>query len=179
MMGEKENMEFRKAAPDDLNGIMEIIKQARNYFRNMGINQWQNNYPNAEVISRDISNKNGYVLVDNGVLIGTVTVIFGREKSYEYIEGKWVSGLDYAVIHRIAIRDQYKGKGLASVMLRNIEHMCLERGIHSIRTDTHEDNKPMQRLLHNNGYIYCGVVYLQDGSKRLAYEKLLDLDRGD
>jgi len=34
-MGEKENMEFRKAAPDDLNGIMEIIKQARNYFRNM------------------------------------------------------------------------------------------------------------------------------------------------
>lgn len=58
-------------------------------------------------------------------------------------------------------------------MMRNVEHMCLEKGIHSIKVDTHEDNRSMQRFLQKNGFVYCGVIYLQDGSKRLAFEKLL------
>lgn len=172
-------MEFRRAVAEDLGEIMDIIRQAQDYFKNVGINQWQNNYPNAGVITADIKDNNAYVLADGDNIIGTVTVIFGREKSYNYIEGKWLSDLDYAVVHRIAVRAEYKGKGLASVMLRNIEQMCIEKGIHSIRVDTHEDNKSMQRLLMKNGFSYCGIVYLQDGSKRLAYEKLLIQDRRD
>jgi ribosomal protein S18 acetylase RimI-like enzyme len=166
-------MEFRRAVTADLNEIMVIIKQAQDYLKNAGINQWQNNYPNIEVMNRDIENKNCYVLVDGDIIVGTVTVIFGVEKSYEYIDGKWLSDLDYAVVHRIAVRAEYKGKGLASVMMRNVEHMCLEKGIHSIKVDTHEDNRSMQRLLQKSGFVYCGVIYLQDGSKRLAFEKLL------
>ena len=57
-------MEFRKAEITDLEGILEIIKQAQDYLKKMGINQWQNNYPNAEVITYDIEKKRGYVLVD-------------------------------------------------------------------------------------------------------------------
>ena len=42
----------------------------------------------------------------------------------------------------------------------------------SIRIDTHEDNKPMRRFLEKCGFKFCGIIYLEDGSKRLAYEKL-------
>ncbi|NLM09416.1 MAG: GNAT family N-acetyltransferase [Clostridiaceae bacterium] len=171
-------MEFRKAEITDLEGILEIIKQAQDYLKKMGINQWQNNYPNAEVITYDIEKKRGYVLVDGDVIVGTVSVSFDREKTYDYIEGEWLSGIDYAVVHRIAVRSEHKGKGLASVILKNIEHICLQKGIHSIKIDTHEDNKSMQRLLQKNSFTYCGVIYLQDGSKRLAYEKLLNSKQG-
>ena len=41
-------MEFRKALEADIENIMEIIRQARNYFKENGIDQWQNNYPNFQ-----------------------------------------------------------------------------------------------------------------------------------
>ena len=39
--------------------------------------------------------------------------------------------------------------------------------------DTHEDNQSMQKLLAKNQFSYCGIIYLSDGSKRLAFEKVL------
>lgn len=166
-------MDFRRAVMTDLNDILEIIKQAQEYFRQNGINQWQNNYPNTEVITEDIKNRRGYVLTDRDKVVGTVSVSFDGEKTYNHIEGKWLSDLDYAVVHRIAVRSDYKGKGLASVIFGEIEHMCMQKEIHSIRVDTHKDNLPMQRVLMKNGFAYCGVIYLLDGSARLAYEKLI------
>ena len=167
-------MDFRKAVKSDINRIMDIIKQAQDYFREKGIDQWQNNYPNYEVIRNDIEKGYGYVLLKEGKIIGTVAVSFDGEKTYDKIyDGKWISNLDYAVIHRLAIDSNYKGQGLASVIINNIEKICLTRNIHSIRIDTHEDNKSMQRLIDKNGFKYCGIIYLADGSKRLAYEKLI------
>jgi hypothetical protein len=30
----------------------------------------------------------------------------------------------------------------------------------------------MQHLLDKNGFKYCGVVYLENGSERIAYQKV-------
>ncbi|NLX61999.1 MAG: GNAT family N-acetyltransferase [Tissierellia bacterium] len=167
-------MEFRKAMEVDIDSIMNIIKQAQEYFKEQGIDQWQNNYPNVETIKNDIEKGYGYVLLKDGKIVGTVSVSFDGEKTYENIyEGKWISNLQYAVVHRMAIDSKLKGKGLASIIMKNIEKMCLDRDVHSIRIDTHEDNKSMQRLIDKNGFKYCGIIYLADGSKRLAYEKLI------
>ena len=47
-------MNFRKSTKSDVSKIMEIVKQAQEYFKSQGIDQWQNNYPNDEVINNDI-----------------------------------------------------------------------------------------------------------------------------
>ena len=31
----------------------------------------------------------------------------------------------------------------------------------------------MQHLLDKNGFTYCGIIYLDDGTERLAYQKQL------
>jgi hypothetical protein len=41
-----------------------------------------------------------------------------------------------------------------------------------MRIDTHEDNMGMQQLLKKLGYSYCGVIFLGNEDKRLAFEKL-------
>lgn len=167
-------MEFRKAVEEDINIIMNIIKQAQAYFREKEINQWQNNYPNEEIITNDIKNKNSYVLLENDNIIGTVAVTFDGEKNYECIYGgKWISNHEYAVIHRIAVDTKYKGLGLASIIIKNIEEICLNRGIHSIKVDTHQENVSMQKLLQKNKFQHCGIIYLEDKSKRIAFEKIL------
>lgn len=167
-------MEFRRAEEADVCSIMKIIEQAQDYLREQGIDQWQNNYPNKETIWNDINNKISYVLLKDNVIIGTVALIFDGEKTYETIyDGKWVSNQEFAVIHRIAVDSDYKGLGLASVIINNIEQLCLAKNINSIRVDTHYDNKSMQQLLTKNKFQYCGIIYLEDKSKRMAYEKLV------
>ncbi len=161
-----DSMEFRKAVESDINDIMSIIRQAQVYFKENGINQWQNNYPNAEIIRNDIDNKNGYVLIKDDNIIATAAVSFDGEKTYDSIyEGQWISNNEYATIHRIAVDNNYKGLGLSSQIIKNAEQICLNKGVYSIKVDTHEENLSMQMLLKKNEFQYCGIIYLEDGIK--------------
>jgi ribosomal protein S18 acetylase RimI-like enzyme len=167
-------MEFLKAVEADVNNIMKILNKAQAYFKQQNINQWQDNYPNFETVINDINNENGYVLVEDNNVIGTVVFTFGGEKNYEVIyNGKWINNDKYAVIHRMAVDSNYKGMGLASIIIRNIEEICLDNEICSIRIDTHIENTSMRKMLLKNGFEYCGIIYLEDQSKRVAYEKTL------
>jgi len=166
-------MVMRKATVHDIPGIMEIIKQARAYLKENGVDQWQNGYPDENVILNDILNENSYVLVSEEALIGTAAVIFDGEKTYDYIEGKWLTDGNYGTVHRLAVASPYRSSGAAGIMMNLIERLCIDNKMQSIRIDTHEDNKPMRRFLKKCSFKYCGIIYLEDGSKRLAYEKLL------
>lgn len=167
-------MIFRKATESDINGIMKIIKQAQDYFKENGIDQWQNNYPNTETIKDDIKDEYGYVLEDNGQIVGTVAVSFAGEKTYDIIyDGQWLSNDAYAVIHRMAVDNHYKGKGLSSVIIKHIEEICLKKSVRSIKIDTHAENISMQRLIKKNDFKYCGIIYVDDKSPRIAFEKRL------
>jgi len=167
-------MKFRKAVERDINDIMRIIKQAQGYFKEQGINQWQNNYPNPETIRNDINNKHSYILSKDNNIVATAAVSFDGEKTYDSIyEGVWITNNQYAVIHRIAVDNTYKGLGLSSEIIKNVEELCLSRGIHSIKVDTHEENISMQKLLKKNKFQYCGIIYLEDGNKRIAFERIL------
>ena len=57
------------------------------------------------------------------------------------------------------------GKGYGSILLKEAEKLCIKRGFKSLRADTHEDNKVMQRLFENHGFQYCGIIYLEDGAE--------------
>ena len=167
-------MEFRKANSNDVDRIMEIIKQAQDYLKVKEIDQWQNNYPNNDVIKNDIDRGDGYVLLIDNEIAATVAVSFRGEKTYERIyDGKWITEKEYCVIHRIAVDNKYKGKKLSGIIIAEIKKLCLEKNIKSIKVDTHDKNESMKKMLANNGFIYCGVIYLENGSKRIAFEKIL------
>ena len=169
-------MELRRTTEKDIARVMEIIRDGQRYFRQANIDQWVNNYPNEDIINEDISKGYSYVLVSEGKIVATAAVAFNGEPTYEKIyEGNWLTDEEYAVIHRIAVAEELKGQGVASVLLKMVEELCQERQVRSIKIDTHEDNKSMQRLMEKNGFIYCGIIYLESGSKRIAFEKILSL----
>ena len=41
-----------------------------------------------------------------------------------------------------------------------------------LRIDTHADNRPMRNHIAGAGFVYCGIIRVEDGSPRLAYERL-------
>lgn len=167
-------MFLRISKREDINRIMDIINEGKISLKNSKVDQWQNGYPNEEVILRDIENGESFVLEYNDEIIGTTALSFRGEKTYDNIyEGKWISNGKYAVIHRIAVAKVEGIKSVGSEILNEAEKICLSRDIKNIKIDTHEDNKAMQGLLLKNNYEYCGVIYLEDGSKRIAFEKEL------
>lgn len=166
---------FVRAHIDQLTEIMEIVAEAQEYFRKSGIDQWQNGYPNEEIIAGDIQAGNSYVLISGGRIIATAALTFGDDPNYtEIVDGTWLSPGPYGALHRIALRGEYKGQGLSSRILAEMTEICLERGVYSLRSDTHRDNTSMQRMLDKNGFKLCGVIHLADGSPRLAFEKMLN-----
>jgi GNAT superfamily N-acetyltransferase len=167
-------MKLRKTAEKDIDRVMRIIKQAQEYFKKCKVDQWQDNYPSIQTIKDDIAKGDSYVLLNDETIVATAVISFDEEVTYRKIyDGQWLSNGEYAVIHRLAVDHNYKGLGISSEIIRNVERMCVEKGVHSIKVDTHEQNLSMQRLLQKNDFSYCGVIYLTDMSKRVAFEKLI------
>lgn len=167
-------MNFRTSTKHDISKIMIMINQAKEYLKENNVDQWQNGYPNEELIERDIENEISYVLEIDNNLIASAVVTFEPEPSYnEIYNGKWLSEQAYVVVHRIVVDNSCKGKGISAEIMRNVEEMCKKRNIQSIKIDTHNDNLSMQNFLKKNGFTYCGDIKLEDGSPRIAFEKLV------
>lgn len=167
-------MKIRHSNNQDIEVIMTIIKQAQDYFKSSGIDQWQNNYPNNQVIENDIRLNESYVIEMDEKIVGTYVLSFRNEDTYNTIyDGTWLTNEKYAVVHRIAFDQSIKGKGYSREILNMISSQCIEQTIFSIKIDTHEDNLVMRNMLISNGFELCGTIFLRDGNKRLAYEKRL------
>lgn len=167
-------MKFRRARINDVREIMEIINQAKEFLKGKGIDQWQDGYPNEDTIIEDIKNDESYVLEEDGRVIATSMVTFKGEASYDVIyDGKWLSNGKYAAIHRIAVDNRHKGLGLSTEIIKHIEKFCVDRGVYSIKIDTHKENTSMQNVIKKNQFKYCGIIYVDGSSKRIAFEKLL------
>jgi GNAT superfamily N-acetyltransferase len=85
--------------------------------------------------------------------------------SVEITDGKWLNSLPYAVVHRLAIGENARGKGIG--------RLCLQWALDSypnLKIDTHTSNLPMQRLLRSLGFVHCGSIQLADGSHRMAFQ---------
>ncbi|MGN0564917.1 MAG: N-acetyltransferase, partial [Candidatus Heritagella sp.] len=105
-----------------------------------------------------------HVCVESGRIEGVFTLIFGEEPTYRVIEqGAWPDEKPYATLHRMA----------SSGRVPRVSDACFSYAkarFARLRVDTHRDNGPMRRAIERNGFVYCGVIHVQDGSARLAYQ---------
>ena len=158
-------MLIREAVLEDIEQIMEVYRASKEYMVASGNpNQWVNGYPTREIIESDISRQQFFVCEENGQIQGAFMFFVGEEPTYQIIEnGSWKNEEPYGTIHRLGSNGKRKG----------IFEECLafcRRKHANLRADTHHENKTMQHLLEKNGFERCGIVYMKDGSKRIAYQ---------
>ena len=164
--------QFRQANYSEASQIWQILKDAIKRRKEDGSNQWQDGYPNMEVVKSDIEKKIGFVFTQNDTIIGYSAVIINDEPDYVNIEGKWLSDQDFIVYHRVAISEEFLAKGMAKKMMKLIEQYALSKNIYSLKADTNHDNIPMMKIFEKLGYTFCGIVYIRQSPRR-AYEKVL------
>lgn len=170
-----EELLFREAVATDMPRIGEIIAQAKAQMRALGSEQWQDGYPADTDIRRDIRLGYGYVLTHAGVPARPIAygaVVFDGEAAYGNIDGKWLTAGPYVVVHRLAVADGEKGRGVATEFIRRTQLLARGRSVQAMRIDTNYDNRYMLRLLERGGFSCCGKIFYQSG-ERLAFEKRL------
>ena len=168
-------MKVRPASKADIGDILGCVRRIkREYFEANNIDQWGEGYPSREIFAADVEKKALYVLHMGEVLIGFGSFIVGADPTYAEIEGAWLTeGDNYLVVHRLGINPDWHGMGMGTALMGLADKICEVKKITSIRVDTHEDNISMQKLLEKCGFIKCGVIRLENGDPRLAYEKVL------
>lgn len=167
----------RPATDDDIDGIMLIVRQARNYLKNHRVDQWQGEYPTQDIFAADIANGECYAVTYGERLAGFFCLTEAPESGYDKItDGKWHGEGKYCTLHRMAIEAQFRGTSLSDMLIDIADDMARAKGAECVRTDTHRKNKAMQRLLKRKGYVYRGNVLVDEAGHdpaRQAFEKKL------
>lgn len=174
--GKDEKMKIRNAELCDLPYLLDMLENAKASLRALGIDQWQNGYPNENTLREDIQNKICRVVIDDeNNILASAAVYVGDEPTYhEIYNGAWqTENKIYGIVHRIMAANNAKKRGAASFLMTYCAKLSLEAGVTSMRCDTHPGNIIMQHTLEKNGYIRCGIIHLTDGADRFAYEKVL------
>ena len=156
---------IQQATLSQLPQIMAIYEKARAFMaQNGNPDQWGTAYPPEEMIRQDILHGKSYVNLQDDKICAVFYFAVEEDPTYGYIDGAWLNDAPYGVIHRIAVGES--GKGVAAECFRFAYERC-----GNLRIDTHEKNIPMQRCLAKHGFQRCGVIYLEDGDPRIAYQK--------
>ena len=163
------NRVVRSARLSDLADIMLVVDAGRRIMRCAGnVHQWVDGYPSESVVLRDIEMGGGFVVEDDGRIVGYFALLPSPEPSYGRIYGGgWLDDDGgYHVVHRMSSYADVHG------IFGEIMDFCFGRDS-NIRIDTHRDNLIMRHLLEKYGFVYCGVIYLANGDERLAYQKVV------
>ena len=149
---------LRKAKSTELDEIMLIIEDGREFLRQQGINQWQHGSPSKETIEQGIKEQTSYY-----------------DRDYENYPTLWSKCDNYLVIHRMATLKNIRNQGIGRQFLSAIVEFAKKENIDYIRIDTHKDNKIMRKFLSDFGFVELDEIKLTmknnlDDKERIAYE---------
>lgn len=160
------NDTVRPAKQSDLERIEEIYSYARDFMaKNGNPNQWGKTNPPTAQLQQDIAQNRLFVITDGDCIHGVFYFWVGEDPTYKRIDGgAWRWDTPYGTIHRIA------GDGSGGILKTAVDFA--KKRIGHLRIDTHEDNRVMQRAVQKLGFQRRGIIYIADGSPRIAYDYL-------
>lgn len=160
---------IRTARIEDLPQIRSIYDRAKAYMDASGNpNQWAVGYPPEAYLRQDIALGRLYVYEEDSELHGVFLFAVMDDPTYHSIDGAWSNDEPYGVIHRIASGGTKKG--MFKIVLEFCKEQMAGQNITNLRIDTHADNKTMQHLVQKYGFERCGIIHLENGSPRIAYQ---------
>jgi GNAT superfamily N-acetyltransferase len=164
---------IRKTTKKDSPWVVESIDACRPIMAAYDSDQWQGKEPSMKTIQKDIESKQSYLLMDEKVRLGGVTIMDHDDAYDRLIKGQWLNDESYLVLHRFFIHPDFQGKKFGKSFLMAIEALVRQQGYQNIRLDTHERNVPMRGLLSSMAYQEVGQAWLPHVGMRLVYHKVL------
>ena len=158
-------MQIRHTTTNDIEAVLKMYDYSRSIMRANGNTVQWDGYPTHDDVAADIACGASRIIEEAGLPVGTFAVVPGIEPTYGVIDhGRWIdTTTPYATVHRMA--KTADGHGIGATAFAYAKQQC-----NHLRLDTHASNKAMRHMADREGFVYCGIVYMDDGSPRVAYE---------
>ncbi len=160
---------IRLAKIDDLNKIMIIIKDIQKEMAMENNPQWneEDDYPNKDKFLSDLEKGELYVY-DDGLIKGFM-VISKEDNYHEVVES---TNKEAYILHRLAIKSDCRGEGLATKFFEFAEELAKENNISLLKADTEKHNTKMNALFEKVGFRQKGEFEYDDyPGHYIYYEK--------
>jgi len=167
----KDNLLFERAVPADLPEVLALFQAATKHMDEHGIPQWDEIYPNRDVLGSDIAL--GELTV--GRIDGKAACVFVLSERYdeEYAQGRWrFPDSRFCVLHRLCVHPAFQNRRVAARAMDFIEAALKSDGVESVRLDAFSLNPYALRLYESRGYEKAGEVTFRKGLFYLFEKKL-------
>jgi ribosomal protein S18 acetylase RimI-like enzyme len=164
-------MTIRRAIASDLPALEALTVECVAQMRALGVEQWDEVYPDGPVIAQDIATGTLHVLDGPDGVIGCVTVDDRPDPLWQGL--RWsADGVPFAAVHRVMVHPSCQGRGLAKQLMAHAEVTARGQGCRSIRLDTFTKNPVALALYEKLGYRPTGYALMRKG-EFVGLEKLL------
>lgn len=163
---------IRKGKMEDIDTLMKIVRDTVHVMKEEENDQWDETYPNGEIFHDDVHAGALNVLLEDGEIIGSITV--DRNEPDEYQTIPWHHDGPAYTFHRLVVTPFKRGKGAASQLIRHAEQIAKNQNVPYMRIDTYSLNKKAQQLFEKMGFQKAGEMSFH--GKKLpfyCYEKKL------
>lgn len=154
----------------DLSQTLEVLEEVKQYMFSQGIDQWDESYPNKDIISNDIQKKQAYIYTENEQILAYM--VLNEEYDIEYDDLNWNTPTPFIVIHRLFVKPTAQGKGISSQMIQYAEEYAKTNMYACIRFDAYSLNNTANAVYLKKGYTLVGTVQFRKGVFN-CYEKAL------
>lgn len=166
-------MIIRKANKSDLNNIMLMYKSCVKGMLANYIDQWDDTYPNAEIISQDLEAMTYYVAEIEGIIIGGINIDQNQDKTYLEIDWEDKSN-SFLVVHRLAVKEEFWNHKIGKDLMLFTEKLVIEKKLKSIRLDTYSGNPKAMEFYRRLGYKELGTIDLKPNKNKYhCFEKII------
>ena len=166
-------MTIRKANKTDLDNIMLMYKSCVKGMLTNDIDQWDDTYPNSEIISQDLNVGTYYVAEVNEEIIGGINIDQKQDKTYLEIDWEDTSN-SFLVVHRLGVKEEFWNKKIGKDLMLFAEKLVEERRLKSIRLDTYSGNPKAMEFYRRLGYTELGTINLKPNKNEYyCFEKII------
>lgn len=163
---------IRKAVPADLVQIEKVLEAVKTDMQKNNIDQWDAEYPNKDILKKDIESQVGWVFAENGEILSYMVLNESCDEEYNLLSWKYTA--PFLIIHRLFVSPSAQGRGVSSTMIKYAEQYAFENNYHSIRLDAFSLNETANLVYRKKGYEFVGTVTFRKGIFN-CYEKAIPL----
>ena len=162
---------IRKSARADAATLLRLVRDCVAVMRAAGIEQWDEVYPNAESIERDITAGTLDVLCEGDVIVACIKVDQNLDPLWQGMD--WSADSEpAAAVHRLMVHPPCQGRGYAKLLMQHAETVAGQSGCRSIRLDSFLQNPAAMALYPSLGYRRTGCAKMRKG-EFAGFEMLL------
>jgi ribosomal protein S18 acetylase RimI-like enzyme len=138
-----------------------------------GIDQWDESYPNTEVIIEDLIAQTYFVAIENEIIIAGINIDQNQDDTYLALDWKDKKN-QFLVVHRLAVKVEFWNDGIGKSLMLFTENLVTEKGLNSIRLDTYSGNPKAMEFYRRLGYRELGTIDLKPNKDKYhCFEKII------